>query len=102
MSSVIADGHHVSWASIRLAHRLMGPNLFLITDAVVESRAGHYRYLADKGRFVTEDGTLAGKGGGGRGVLYPGGGEGERVAHCVGRRRSVRSGVRGSGPREAP
>jgi N-acetylglucosamine-6-phosphate deacetylase len=34
--SVIPDGHHVDYAAIQIAKKLMGHRLFAITDAVTE------------------------------------------------------------------
>ncbi|MFL5809264.1 MAG: N-acetylglucosamine-6-phosphate deacetylase [Flavisolibacter sp.] len=47
MSSVIPDGHHVDFAAISIAKKLMKERLFAITDAVTETTAGPYQhYLA--------------------------------------------------------
>jgi N-acetylglucosamine-6-phosphate deacetylase len=47
MASIIADGHHVDYAAIKIAHHLMKDRLFLITDAVTETSEGAYQhYLA--------------------------------------------------------
>jgi N-acetylglucosamine-6-phosphate deacetylase len=44
MASVVADGYHVDFAMIKLAKRLMGERLFLITDAVTQTREGPYQH----------------------------------------------------------
>jgi len=59
-ASVVADGIHVDFASIRISKKIMGPRLFLITDAVEESRSGDYIYIFNKDRYVNAQGTLAG------------------------------------------
>lgn len=59
-SSLVADGIHVSFPAIRIAQKIMGPRLFLITDAVTEARSDSYTYILDHDRYVTENGTLAG------------------------------------------
>ncbi|HEU4552655.1 MAG TPA: N-acetylglucosamine-6-phosphate deacetylase [Chitinophaga sp.] len=59
-ASVVADGIHVDFASIRISKKIMGPRLFLITDAVAEARSGDYIYIFDKDRYVNAQGTLAG------------------------------------------
>jgi len=59
-SSLVADGIHVSFPAIRIAQKIMGPRLFLITDAVTEARSDSYTYILDGDRYVTENGTLAG------------------------------------------
>jgi len=49
-SSIIADGHHVDFAAIAIAKRLMGERLFVITDAVAETIEGYYKHqlIGDK------------------------------------------------------
>lgn len=42
MSSIIPDGHHVDYAAIRVAKKIMGDRLFVITDAVTETTEGYY------------------------------------------------------------
>ncbi|RAJ10451.1 N-acetylglucosamine-6-phosphate deacetylase [Chitinophaga skermanii] len=59
-SSVVADGVHVSFDAIRISKKIMGPRLFLITDAVDVNESGDYIYLRQADRFVTEKGILAG------------------------------------------
>ncbi|MGN6166132.1 MAG: N-acetylglucosamine-6-phosphate deacetylase [Flavisolibacter sp.] len=44
MASVIPDGHHVDYAAIAIAKKLMGPRLFAITDAVTETDEGPYQH----------------------------------------------------------
>lgn len=44
MASVIPDGHHVDYAAIAIAKKLMGPRLFAITDAVTETDQGPYQH----------------------------------------------------------
>jgi N-acetylglucosamine-6-phosphate deacetylase len=47
MASIIPDGHHVDYAAIRIAKKIMGERLFAITDAVTETNEGYYQhYLA--------------------------------------------------------
>lgn len=47
MCSIIPDGHHVDYHAIRIARKLMGDRLFVITDAVTETPEGYYQhYLA--------------------------------------------------------
>ncbi len=46
-ASIIADGHHVDFPAIKIAHQIMKDRLFLITDAVTETSEGAYQhYLA--------------------------------------------------------
>ena len=59
-ASVVADGVHVDYAAIRIAHKIMGERLFLITDAVNESTHGAYQFRRQNDHFVDANGTLAG------------------------------------------
>lgn len=43
-SSIIPDGHHVDFAAIAIARKLMGDRLFVITDAVTETNTGPYQH----------------------------------------------------------
>lgn len=66
--SIIADGQHVHWESIRLAwHAKPAGKLFLVTDAMApvgtemdEFELGAARITVRGGRCVTADGRLAG------------------------------------------
>jgi N-acetylglucosamine-6-phosphate deacetylase len=68
-AGIIADGHHVHYANIRLAHRVLGERLCLVTDATAAAGApagfaqfdfcGTTVYLRD-GQCVDEQGTLGG------------------------------------------
>ena len=60
MSSLVADGHHVDFAAINIAKKVMGERLFLITDAVTENREGYYQHRLDGDKYVVQDGTLSG------------------------------------------
>jgi N-acetylglucosamine-6-phosphate deacetylase len=47
-SSIIPDGHHVDFAAVAIAKKIMGHRLFAITDAVTETTSGPYQHqLAD-------------------------------------------------------
>jgi N-acetylglucosamine-6-phosphate deacetylase len=47
MASIIPDGYHVDYAAIRIAKKILGNRLFVITDAVTETNEGYYQhYLA--------------------------------------------------------
>jgi len=59
-TSIVADGVHVSFPMIELAKRELGERLFLITDAVTESREGAYPHLFTGDRYTMPDGTLSG------------------------------------------
>ncbi|MBI1781966.1 MAG: N-acetylglucosamine-6-phosphate deacetylase [Sphingobacteriales bacterium] len=58
--SLVADGHHVDYAAIRIAKRLLADKLFLITDAVTENKEGHYRHQLSGDKYIMPDGTLSG------------------------------------------
>ncbi|PVZ85923.1 N-acetylglucosamine-6-phosphate deacetylase [Serratia sp. S1B] len=66
-TGIIADGHHVAWASIRNAKRVKGDKLVLVTDATAPAGAemdqfifaGKTIYYRD-GLCVDENGTLSG------------------------------------------
>lgn len=65
---LIADGHHVHWASVRLAWRIKRRRLVLVTDAMPPVGAetpsdyllGGERIRVEGGRCVTAEGRLAG------------------------------------------
>lgn len=42
--SVIPDGHHVDYAAIAIAKKVMGERLFAITDAVTTTNSGPYQH----------------------------------------------------------
>lgn len=43
-SSIIPDGHHVDYAAVSIAKKIMGERLFVITDAVTETNVGPYQH----------------------------------------------------------
>lgn len=59
-ASVVADGIHVDFASIRISKKIMKERLFLITDAVEENKEGGYIYLKANNRYVSATGVLSG------------------------------------------
>jgi N-acetylglucosamine-6-phosphate deacetylase len=59
MCSVVADGYHVDFAMIRIAKKLMGKRLFLITDAVTETKEGPYQHELN-GEKYESNGILSG------------------------------------------
>jgi N-acetylglucosamine-6-phosphate deacetylase len=60
MASLVADGHHVDYAAISIAKKIMGERLFLITDAVTENKEGYYQHRLDGDKYIVADGTLSG------------------------------------------
>nr|WP_278988353.1 N-acetylglucosamine-6-phosphate deacetylase [Plesiomonas shigelloides] len=66
-TGIIADGFHVSWSNIRLAHKMKGEKLVLVTDATAPAGANidHFIFVGKKvyyrdGKCVDENGTLGG------------------------------------------
>ncbi|MEN9686275.1 MAG: hypothetical protein RLZZ28_2061 [Bacteroidota bacterium] len=58
-ASLVPDGHHVDFAAIRIAKKIMGERLFVITDAVTETVSGPYpHHLA--GDKYESNGILSG------------------------------------------
>jgi N-acetylglucosamine-6-phosphate deacetylase len=60
MSSVVCDGIHVDFASVRISKKIMGKRLFFITDAVAEVAHGEYQHIFKGDRYTLPDGTLSG------------------------------------------
>jgi N-acetylglucosamine-6-phosphate deacetylase len=60
MSSIICDGVHVDFDSVRLTKKIMGNRLFFITDAVTEISEGYYHHVFRGNRYTLPDGTLSG------------------------------------------
>ena len=58
-SSIIPDGHHVNFAAIAIAKKIMGERLFAITDAVTENNEGAYQHHLAGDKYEV-DGTLSG------------------------------------------
>ncbi len=52
MASIIADGHHVDHAAIRIAKKIMGSRLFAITDAVTKTTEGYYQHEQDGDKYT--------------------------------------------------
>lgn len=59
-ASIIADGVHVDWQTLRISKQMMGRRLFLITDAVQENLTGAYIHIRKQDRYTLPDGTLSG------------------------------------------
>jgi N-acetylglucosamine-6-phosphate deacetylase len=66
-AGIIADGHHVHFASIGLAHRLKRGRLLLVSDAtppvgtqMTSFRIGGQEVFYQNGKCVSADGTLGG------------------------------------------
>ncbi len=58
-ASIIPDGHHVHYAAIRIAKKIMGERLFIITDAVTETSEGYYTHQLDGDKYAS-NGILSG------------------------------------------
>lgn len=59
-TSIVADGIHVDFAMVRLAKKVLGNKLFLITDAVTATDEGIYSHQLKGDRYTLPDGTLSG------------------------------------------
>jgi N-acetylglucosamine-6-phosphate deacetylase len=59
-TSIIADGLHCDFESLRLAKQLKAEKLFLITDAVTHDESGPYIFTKNGIRFTNEAGVLSG------------------------------------------
>lgn len=66
-AGIIVDGIHSDYASVRIAHQIMGDKLFMVTDAVTPAGTDMTEYdMAGTKGYVTngkchyEDGTIAG------------------------------------------
>lgn len=60
VSSVVCDGIHVDFASVRISKKILGDRLFFITDAVAEIQHGEYQHIFKTDRYTLPDGTLSG------------------------------------------
>lgn len=59
-ASIIADGQHVDFNVVKMAHRLMKGRLFLITDAVSACAIGPYLHELRGTKFTTAEGIISG------------------------------------------
>jgi N-acetylglucosamine-6-phosphate deacetylase len=59
-ASIIVDGFHCDFQSVRLAKELKGEKLFLITDAVTEDTSGPYYFSKKDHKFTNDQGVLSG------------------------------------------
>jgi len=59
-SSIVCDGIHVDFASVRISKKIMQDRLFFITDAVAEVQYGEYKHIYKGDRYTLPDGTLSG------------------------------------------
>ncbi|MEO6838598.1 MAG: N-acetylglucosamine-6-phosphate deacetylase [Ginsengibacter sp.] len=59
-ASIIADGIHVDFNTLMISKKIMKERLFLITDAVEETKEGGYVHVKKEDRFTLPDGTLSG------------------------------------------
>jgi len=59
-ASVVADGVHVDFVSLKLSKQVMGNRLFFITDAVTDCSEGEYQHIFKGDRYTLPDGTLSG------------------------------------------
>jgi N-acetylglucosamine-6-phosphate deacetylase len=59
-AGIIADGIHVSFDIVSLSKLVMKERLYLVTDAVEESKKGPYLHVRQNDRFTLPEGTLSG------------------------------------------
>lgn len=59
-ASIIPDGIHVDFASIRISKQIMGKRLFYITDAVTADVSGDYKFIFAGNHYTDTKGTLSG------------------------------------------
>jgi N-acetylglucosamine-6-phosphate deacetylase len=59
MCSIIPDGHHVDFAAVTIAKKSMQDRLFVITDAVTETKKGFYQHQFGNYKYES-DGVLSG------------------------------------------
>ena len=60
MSSIVCDGVHVDFASVRISKKIMGQRLYFITDAVAQVSHGEYPHVFRGDRYTLPNGTLSG------------------------------------------
>src|SRR5579871_495989 len=60
MSSIVCDGIHVDFASVRISKKILGERLFFITDAVTEVLHGEYVHVLKEDHYTLPNGTLSG------------------------------------------
>lgn len=58
--SVVTDGIHVDYISVRISKKIMGERLFFITDAVTETSNGNYQHVFKGDHYALPNGTLSG------------------------------------------
>lgn len=58
-ASIIPDGHHVDYAAIQVAKKMMNERLFVITDSVTETTQGYYQHVFEGDKY-TSNGILSG------------------------------------------
>lgn len=59
-ASIIVDGYHVDFEAVKIAKGLMGERLFVITDAVTETKEGPYQHSLVGGDRYECNGVLSG------------------------------------------
>ena len=60
MSSIVCDGVHVDFVSVRISKKIMEERLFFITDAVAEVLHGEYIHIFKEDRYTLPNGILSG------------------------------------------
>jgi N-acetylglucosamine-6-phosphate deacetylase len=58
--SIVCDGIHVDFASVRISKKIMQDRLFFITDGIAEVLYGEHVHVFKGDRYTLPDGTLSG------------------------------------------
>lgn len=59
-ASIIPDGIHVDFNSVRISKKIMGKRLLMITDAVTNDVSGDYKFIHAGTHYTDTKGTLSG------------------------------------------
>lgn len=59
-ASIIPDGIHVDFKSVKISKKIMGERLFIITDAVTDDISGDYKFIHAGTHYTDTKGTLSG------------------------------------------
>jgi N-acetylglucosamine-6-phosphate deacetylase len=59
-ASIIPDGIHVDFTSVKISKKIMGKRLFIITDAVTNDVSGDYKFIHAGTHYTDTKGTLSG------------------------------------------
>src|SRR5207237_1104987 len=54
-AAIIPDGHHVDYAAIRIAKKILGERLFAITDSVTTTTEGYYKHELAGDKYISNN-----------------------------------------------